>query len=303
MSQESKESVFSKNKKKIRKSLQKRMKRVQEAIIRQEQALQNAKEYARFTHFGNLLKANFTKLVPRMTEITVEDFQNDNKKITIPLNPKQSPKELLEYFFKKAKKLARAETPLRSALEKQKKQYQQYRDHLNELETIQDSKALSNFQEKLKIGPRHVAQTLKRKAKELPYHVFQSASKLSILVGKNGKGNDELTFRVAKGDDLWLHIKDASGSHVIIQKKKNHAIDQKTIEEASQLAIYFSKLRAVPGKQEVIVTERREVKRLKNAPSGKVNVSSYKVVVAHLQKELVEEIKQRTLYSASSLKR
>lgn len=97
-----------------------------------------------------------------------------------------------------------------------------------------------------------------------------------VLVGRNSNNNDELT-KSANKDDLWLHAKDVSGSHVII-KKKTGEFPKFVIEYAASLAAYFSK-RKTDSLCPVIYTPRKFVRKVKGAPAGSVVVEKEQVVL------------------------
>jgi predicted ribosome quality control (RQC) complex YloA/Tae2 family protein len=126
-------------------------------------------------------------------------------------------------------------------------------------------------------------------------HRFFSASGYTILVGKNATQNMHLTFQIAQATDLWLHAHQVAGSHVIIKRKNQKAdIDYETLTDAANLALYFSKARSqLKQEQEVIVTERRCVHRIKGAAPGKVSVSRYKTIRIALDLKRIEMIKAR----------
>ncbi|MCB9521510.1 MAG: DUF814 domain-containing protein [Myxococcales bacterium] len=103
------------------------------------------------------------------------------------------------------------------------------------------------------------------------YHVFVASDGAEIWVGKNARDNDTLTFRVARGRDIWLHAADWPGSHVVIPVRAGPPSHQ-TLLEAAQLAAHYSRGRAdtVVG---VHVTERKHVRKPKGAPAGRVSLA------------------------------
>ena len=103
-----------------------------------------------------------------------------------------------------------------------------------------------------------------------PYHYVQFMDH-EILVGKNASKNEKLTFQIAKKEDLFLHAKDTSGSHVIIRKKSNQNFPKPVIELAASLAAYYSKSRSESFVR-VLYTARKYVRKLKGGPAGSVKV-------------------------------
>jgi predicted ribosome quality control (RQC) complex YloA/Tae2 family protein len=90
-----------------------------------------------------------------------------------------------------------------------------------------------------------------------------------ILVGKNAKMNDILTFEISKPEDIWLHVSGSPGSHVIISVKDKEIPPKDVIEYASELAVVNSKSN---GKSKVVWTKRKNVSKPKNSNIGEVNV-------------------------------
>ncbi|MQA89259.1 MAG: DUF814 domain-containing protein [Gemmatimonas sp.] len=93
-----------------------------------------------------------------------------------------------------------------------------------------------------------------------------------ILVGKNARDNDRLTFRVATPGDLWLHASGYSGSHVIVRQPATEEVPRAVVEVAAQLAAFHSKARGVRGKVEVHVCRAGDVRKPPGAPAGQVRI-------------------------------
>jgi predicted ribosome quality control (RQC) complex YloA/Tae2 family protein len=100
----------------------------------------------------------------------------------------------------------------------------------------------------------------------------------SMLVGRDSRQNDEVTFRRAKGDDWWFHARGVPGAHVIV-RSKGEQIPPETVGRAAELAAYFSRLR---GELDVAVdyTRRRYVRRIPGAAPGLVTYSQEQTVRA-----------------------
>ena len=98
-----------------------------------------------------------------------------------------------------------------------------------------------------------------------------------ILIGHNNKQNDKLTLKTARHEDIWLHIKDFSGSHVVI-KTEGKEVPDSTLIEAAEYAAYFSKARS-STKAEVDYTHIRNVKKPSGARPGMVTYINYHTLV------------------------
>ena len=105
----------------------------------------------------------------------------------------------------------------------------------------------------------------KQKSKSKPFH-YRSSDGFDIYVGKNNFQNDELTFKVANGNDWWFHAKGMPGSHVIV-KTEGRELPDRTFEEAGRLAGYYSKGRTAP-KVEIDYIQKKQVKKPAGAKPG-----------------------------------
>jgi predicted ribosome quality control (RQC) complex YloA/Tae2 family protein len=105
--------------------------------------------------------------------------------------------------------------------------------------------------------------------------VFTSADGLEILVGRTASDNDELTFRVANGDDFWFHVRDYPGSHVVVRSRPE--LPQETLLDAATLAVHFSRAEFA-GKRDVSWTRRKWLQKRRGAPSGEVMLSQHKTL-------------------------
>ena len=124
-------------------------------------------------------------------------------------------------------------------------------------------------------------------------HHEDSADGITILVGKTGKDNDHLTFKVGNPDDLWLHARGTPGSHVIVRLEKNQTVPHETLKDAATLALWFSDLRK-SGKGEVIYTLRKFVKKAKGQKPGAVHVTRDKSMWIECKEDRLERLKGKT---------
>ena len=115
-----------------------------------------------------------------------------------------------------------------------------------------------------------------------------SSDSFEILVGRAAKDNDDLTFKVARPNDLWLHSADYPGSHVVVRNPTRKEIPHRTIIEAAQLAAYFSQANKNP-KVDVHYTSRKFLSKPKGAAAGLVRMTRFRNVTV----EPRESIKRR----------
>ena len=114
---------------------------------------------------------------------------------------------------------------------------------------------------------------------------FVSAEGYPIWVGRNNEQNDRLTMRLAKGNDLWLHVGGGRpGSHVIVRLPKQKTASLETLLDAATLAVHFSKARG-ETRLEVVYTQKKHVRKPKGLPAGAVVPSQTRSVTVHLEAE------------------
>lgn len=108
---------------------------------------------------------------------------------------------------------------------------------------------------------------------------FRSSDGYEIVVGRNDRENDALTFRVAKPNDIWLHAGDYPGSHVLVRNPSREAVPHQTITEAAELAAFYSQAKR-EGKAAVHYTQKKFVSKPPKSKPGLVRLSSFKSLVA-----------------------
>jgi len=130
----------------------------------------------------------------------------------------------------------------------------------------------------------------RRRDPEAEFRRFQSADGMEILVGKNAEQNDKLTFRIARGNDLWLHVGGgAGGSHVVVRLPQDASCPQETLLDAATLAVHYSQSRGA-ARAEVIVTQRKFVSKARGLPPGKVLVSGERRFLLDLERPRLERL-------------
>ncbi len=204
-------------------------------------------------------------------------FDSEQMEIEIEVDPRLSLPKNAERFFTRARKAERARVELAKRLEAVGKEvsfWEGFECDLRDASTVVELEALERDagNERFSFPPsRKGAKT--RPAEPLGPRSFPSHRGNAILVGRSGRSNDELTFDVAKPHDLWFHAAGVAGAHVVVRVPSGETADEREIQEAAELAAYYSKRREDTA-VDVIVTERRNVSRIKGAPRGLVKLSS-----------------------------
>jgi len=115
-----------------------------------------------------------------------------------------------------------------------------------------------------------------------PYRAFRSLTGAAIWVGKGAAENDAVTFRLAKGNDAWLHARGRAGAHVVLRLEKGKGPDQESLLDAAHLAAHFSDARGDPA-CEVIWTRVKWVKKPRGAAPGAVTISQERALFLRIE--------------------
>ena len=201
--------------------------------------------------------------------------------VSISLDAKKNPYENAEMYyalFKKAKHgLASLENDI-ALLEKEiKKLDAQY----EKMKSEQNPIALEQFFRK----NAKPSQTQKKAHVGLEYEI----ASWTILVGRDANENDELLRHSVRGNDMWLHARDFSGGYVFIKNKTGKVIPKTILDDAANLALYFSKARK-QGKGDVYCTEVKNLRRIKNAKKGMVSPTHERNIFRNLDTKRIEEL-------------
>ncbi|WAA10652.1 Rqc2 family fibronectin-binding protein [Fervidibacillus albus] len=205
------------------------------------ETLEEAKNSSIFQLYGELLTAHLYQAKKGMTEITVTNYYDEQEKtVTIPLDPNKTPSENAQYYFQKYQKGKNAISAIRTQLKLTEQEQHYFEGLFQQMETASPKDIDEIKEELIEQGYlRKRNRGKKKKQNELPkLEQYRSKDGTVIFVGKNNKQNDYLTMKLAKREEIWLHAKDIPGSHVVIRSVNPN---EQTIEEAAILAAYFSK--------------------------------------------------------------
>lgn len=249
-------------------------------------------------HEGELIKSQLSLMKKGASSIAIHDWQTD-RPVVLSLDPSKTPLEEMAARFRKAKKLQAGIEPLTQFLKRVQEDLEKIKQKERKIECAASVDDLSFLRDAPSAQTSRPGGKGDRKAASVIYREYFSASGFRIWVGKNAKANDRLTFQLANGRDWWLHIRGCPGSHVVIRVAKDQEPDPETLNDALQLALYFSKARP-SGEGEVCVTQRKYVSKLGKA--GLAQISKHQSKPVRLDLDRIKALQERQDYS-SSLKR
>ncbi len=254
-------------------------------IVKLKKQLDQAENSEGYRIRGEILNANLAQVKPGMSQIELPNYYDNTKPIKIKLDTALSPARNGQKYFTRYKKL-------RDSIKHVKEQISIAQTNLNYFDTIQT--AIDNAEpqdidqitdELTSQGYLKKPQKPKRKKKitEKNLNKFRISSGKTVLVGKNNLQNDWLTLKKANKTDIWFHVKNIPGSHVILQSSE--ATDE-DIKETAEIAAYFSKAKNSAHVQVDYVADKR-VKKPNGAKPGFVIYTGQNSIEVTPEKERV----------------
>ncbi len=227
--------------------------RLERRIARIRADLERLPDPAGIRALADALAASLPAVSRGARRVAVPDPCRPGVEVEVPLDPGLSPSENLDLLYRRARKAERAREALAERLEAS----------LRELEAGP--------------APREPGEARGARSRAGPFGRYRSSDGWPIWVGRNGRENDRL-LREARPWDLWLHVRDAPGAHVLVRKPGREArCPERTLLEAAGLAALHSR-RAADGAVEVMVLEAGRVRKPKGASPGRVLVAGERTV-------------------------
>jgi predicted ribosome quality control (RQC) complex YloA/Tae2 family protein len=238
--------------------------------------LAQSAEADRYREQADLLMAYLHKWQPGMKQITLTDFTT-GKPVEIPLNPEKNAVQNAQALYKRHQKLKRS----RSALEPLLAEVQAEIAYLEQVEVsiaqLGDYQRPDDLDSLTEIRDELVQQNYlddpEQRYRQTPTQTtpnflqYRTPSGYEVLIGRNNRQNDQLTFRVAGDYDLWFHTQEIPGSHVLLRLEAGTVVDDADLQFTADLAAYYSRAR-LSEQVPVIYTEPKQVFKPKGAKPG-----------------------------------
>jgi len=279
--------------------IRKNMLKINNKISDCQKKLEEVKNCEKYKISGELIKANLSSIKRGDREITTINYYSPRQEnITIPLNDKLTPLENARLYFKKYRKTKDSFQIIFEQLKNHKLKLAQLTElqRLYEQESNSRPNLLKIYDNLTKLGwAKKTTAPLKKPKKEknklMPVK-YISKDGWEIYMGKNNLQNDFLTFKLASGNDTWLHAKNIQGSHIIIKNKgSKQSLPLDTLIQAANLAAYFSKAKK-DNKVLVDYTLKKHLKKPKNAKPGMVIYSQEKSLWIRIDSEEIRSMKK-----------
>lgn len=219
--------------------------------------------------YGELLNTYGYSAEPGAKSLQALNYYTDET-VTIPLDPTLSAKENAQKYFDRYGKMKRTYEALAQLTV-------DVRDEIQHLESVSNALDIALYEEDLAQIKEELTESgyirrkagnrgKKQKITSKPFH-YLSSDGFHMYVGKNNFQNDELTFKLATGNDWWFHAKQIPGSHVVVKTGNAQELPDRTFEEAARLAAYYSKGRG-QEKVEIDYVQKKHVKKPNGAKPG-----------------------------------
>ena len=225
----------------------------------------------KFKVYGELINTYGYSLSPEDKVLVATNYYN-GEEVKIPIDNTKTPMENGQRYFEKYNKLKRTYEALSVLTVETKEELDYLLSVQHNLDIALSENDLAQIKEEL-IETGHIKgkYTSKKKrtiGKSKPFH-YISSDGFHMYVGKNNLQNDELTFKIANGNDMWFHAKNMPGSHVIVKVEGAKELPDSTYEEAARLAAFYSSGNEAP-KVEIDYTKRSNLKKPPKANPGYV---------------------------------
>ena len=274
--------VISEKKKNLLKYVDSQIKKFKKIEKNIKVDLKKNENFEKYKNIGDILAANMHQIKYGMKKITVFDFYN-NEEVTINLDPLLSPNDNLNFYYNKYNKGKRTISALDSRfldIQNEIRYFEEIKMFIEKendfigIEEIENELNLTNNGNKSK-NKIKLNKSKKRELLSFDYKGFQ------IFVGRNNKENEEISFSKGQPNDIWLHIKDIPGSHVLILRN-NQELPNDVLLHAANLACEYSKAKK-GDKVTVDYCEKKFVKKIKNSKPGNVIYTNFHSLLIDVQ--------------------
>jgi predicted ribosome quality control (RQC) complex YloA/Tae2 family protein len=266
----------------LKKLVEKQLDKLEKRLAINLETYENNKDYEGLRLMGELITANIYALSKGMEKAMLVNYYSEaGETMEIPLDKDRNPQENAQWYFKRYTKARSAFLYAQKEIEAIKSEIAYLESVLFAIDNAEGAEQYAEIRLEL-VEQGYLKSAVTRGGRKpqpvqaLPLRIL-SRDGFEILVGRNNKQNDKLTFKTARHEDIWLHIKNFSGSHVVIRTGGQEVPDS-TLVEAAEYAAYYSQARHA-AKVEVDYTYIRNVKKTPGGKPGMVIYVNYYTVV------------------------
>jgi predicted ribosome quality control (RQC) complex YloA/Tae2 family protein len=267
----------------IRAGLLKRMKRQKDLLEKLEYDRDRLEDPEQLRRWGELLLAGLAQARRVESGVEVPDpYHSGCEWVRVPLDPRFDLPTNAQRFFRRSRKVKRGLEKLKSRIANLGNEL----DHLETLELMLENadgvEELDNLAAELREAgalalPAGMGKSKSSASASLGPRRFESSFEGVIMAGRSARSNEELTFKIARPEEMWFHAKGSAGAHVVLRRSSKEPASRAEIEEAAGVAAYYSKSRRSTY-VEVLYTARKNVRKIPGAPPGTVRLVNHKSV-------------------------
>lgn len=253
-----------------------KLSRIDRTLTKVQAEMNRTEEVERHRIMGELLSQNLFRLprgektfrLTRYTEAGAQDVE-------VTIDPKRSPKEETDWHFHQYRRLQNGMEHAKRRHAELSLEREQLRDELASIDARDDEDLLQDVD---------VLSTPRKRGPERgkPYKEFVASNGARILVGRSSEDNDQLTFRVARPFDWWLHARGVPGSHVVLEGVKHQPPHSEALVDAAHLAHHHSQQKGEP-RGEVAYTQVKYVKKQKGGNPGQVTFTKDRTLTVRME--------------------
>ncbi len=260
---------------------------VRKQAARKEELIQST-DNEKFRIYGELLTANLYALEKGMKKVEVLNYYT-GENVTIPLDPKLSGNRNAQKYYKEYKRKQTAVKMLTSLIEQGEIELEYLQSVAYSVSNAKNEAELMAVRRELYgAGYLKYYKTKEKKQKPQDFIRYTSSDGFLILVGRNNLQNDRLTMKTARGKDMWFHIKNAPGSHVVVMSE-GRDIPLPTQNEAAMLAVYHSSAKGSP-KVDVDYTFVKNIRKTNDLKPGMVIYDIYESAPVTVDDAVIEKL-------------
>ncbi len=242
---------------------------------------------------ADLLKANLNRLRRGASEATLVEYTPEGpREVSVALDPAVSPRENMERWYRRYRRIVESAARVAERADVVRARLARTEALLAGVEAADSAGLLRLEREARAAGaaPRPPPPARRRRDEPAqPYRAFHSLSGAAIWVGRGASENDALTFRLAKGNDAWLHARGRAGAHVVLRLDKGKGPEQESLLDAAHLAAHFSDARGEPA-CEVVWTRAKWVRKPRGAAPGAVAISQERALFLRIEPARIERL-------------
>lgn len=257
-------------------------------LVKLQDTIEEAQDCDKYRIYGELLYAYGNQVEKGAKSASFPDFET-NELITIPLDPKLDARYNAKKMYQKYTKGKNAQTIVAEQIAICENEIAYFELLQSQLEqaSFEDAKEIRS-ELSSKGYMKQLVSKVRKKKPTVPSYITYQVEDALIHVGKNNIQNDYLTWKLAKREDYWFHVKDMHGSHVIVQCQE---LNEPIIRAAANLAALYSQGRS-SSSVPVNYTQVKQLKKVPNSALGFVTLGNYKTIYIDPEEDLEQQYKR-----------